>query len=415
MSNGAERQTEPTANKKRVFISYSHDSEAHKNWVRGLAEYLSQNGIEVVLDQWDVRLGDDLPAFMENAIRKTDRVLAICTDIYVQKANSGTGGVGYEKTIATAEIMRDGQNRRRFIPVVRNAVGGERLPAFFGAALYLDLSDGKDGERAREGLVKEIYDVQPSKPTLGAPYIPAQAPQRAQTKGLPGRSFLGREGVVEFSSRFLQAFPRLRGVDWFDKPEVISERLGILLKDPLIAEESHFAGWWRGPQNLQIESFEQVEGSHFLMDVDELNIRRIAAFNPNIYDRCFVYVETSADQPTGLYPTSEDEIKSQVEMFGYASEEYGLVDGTLPVTRAEYDDGAAFIDDRPVSIRGRVVLRERHITPYNFLIAPFASPINTVAFDDVLHDFLNRLLRGEEVFAEMCAATMKLPKRTSPN
>lgn len=184
-----------------------------------------------------------------------------------------------------------------------------------------------------------------------------------------------------------------------------------MLREPLIAAEGQLAGWWRGPQNLQIDSFEHVEGSHFLMDADELNIRRIAAFNPNIYDRCFVYVETEADQPTGLYPSTEEDIQSQIEIFGYASEEYGLVDGTLPVTRAEYDDGAALIEGRPVDIRGRVVLRERHVTPYNFLIAPFLSPVNNNAFDDALRDYLNRLLQGKDVFAELCAATMRLPKR----
>lgn len=412
MSNGNGPQTEMTDHSKRVFISYSHDSDAHKDWVRGLGEYLLANGIEVLLDQWDVRLGDDLPAFMESAIRKTDRVIAICTDTYVQKANNGSGGVGYEKTIATAEIMRDHANRRRFIPIVRNTVGSEKLPAFFGAALYLDLSDGSDSEGARTELLKEIYDVQPSKPALGSsPFIPTQAPQRTHSEEANAKPRFGHEAIIEFASRFRLAFPGLRGVGWFDEPEIIAERLGILLREPLIAAEGQLAGWWRGPQNLQIDSFEHVEGSHFLMDADELNIRRIAAFNPNIYDRCFVYVETEADQPTGLYPSTEEDIQSQIEIFGYASEEYGLVDGTLPVTRAEYDDGAALIEGRPVDIRGRVVLRERHVTPYNFLIAPFLSPVNNNAFDDALRDYLNRLLQGKDVFAELCAATMRLPKR----
>jgi hypothetical protein len=31
---------------KRVFVSCSHDSEPHKEWVRGLAEHLVNNGID---------------------------------------------------------------------------------------------------------------------------------------------------------------------------------------------------------------------------------------------------------------------------------------------------------------------------------------------------------------------------------
>lgn len=33
----------------RVFLSYSHDSEAHRTWVRLLAERLRQGGVEVTL------------------------------------------------------------------------------------------------------------------------------------------------------------------------------------------------------------------------------------------------------------------------------------------------------------------------------------------------------------------------------
>ena len=41
----------------RVFLSYSHDSEVHRAWVRLLAERLLKGGVEVTLDQWDLRPG----------------------------------------------------------------------------------------------------------------------------------------------------------------------------------------------------------------------------------------------------------------------------------------------------------------------------------------------------------------------
>lgn len=400
-------------NTKRVFISYSHDSDLHREWVRGLAEYLLKNGIDVVLDQWDVELGDDLAAFMESAIRHTDRVLAICTDGYVDKANGGVGGVGYEKTIATAEILRNPASRRRFIPVVRNVAGEAKLPAFFGAAYYLDLSDGVDTADRRYQLVRSVSEVPHIKPALGAsPFIPPQGPPQDRQAEAGGVRLLGgREAIVEFSDRFGSAFPGLRGVQWFEDADVISERLDILLRQPLSFQEGHVAGWWRGPSNLHIESFERVEGSHFLLDVEELNIRRIAAVNPGIYYRKFVYVESGPDKPTGLYPVTEEDIALQVEAFGYANEEYGLLDDKVPVTRAEYDDGAAIVNGKPVDILGRVALRVRYITPYNFLIAPFESPINNVAFDYELRGFLNDLLQGRDVFEKMCQSIIRLPKR----
>jgi hypothetical protein len=83
----------------------------------------------------------------------------------------------------------------------------------------------------------------------------------------------------------------------------------------------------------------------------------------------------------------------------------------MPVTRAEYDDGAAIVNGKPVDILGRVALRVRYITPYNFLIAPFESPINNVAFDYELRGFLNDLLQGRDVFEKMCQSIIRLPKR----
>jgi hypothetical protein len=89
----------------KCFISYSWDPDPHKDWVRGLAEQLEKNGVETLLDQWDVRLGADLPLYMETSVREADFALLVCTPAFAQKANAGRGGVGYEKSIVTGEIF----------------------------------------------------------------------------------------------------------------------------------------------------------------------------------------------------------------------------------------------------------------------------------------------------------------------
>lgn len=379
------------ADQKQVFISYSHDSDAHKEWVHDLACFLVKHGIDVILDQWHLRFGDDLPAFMEQAVRDTDRVLVICTDNYILKANSGAGGVGYEKTIVTAEILGDQKNRRRFVPIVRDVKGVEKMPTFFGGAYYLDLSEGNDGEELRLELLKQLYGVAPSKPALGSsPFLAKAVPERPEHDAVeqPGRpSLRGRDRCDLFSERFAQAFPGVRGIAWFDDSETIVYRLRILLQQPLVYKEGPLAGWWRGPINLHIEHFEHIEGSHFLMNIDELNVCRIAAVNQGSYYRTFVYIETAADEPTGLYPSGADVRARQIANFGFASEEYGLVEDKFPVSRAEYDDGAAVVDGKPIDIRGRAALRARYITPYNILIAPFMSPINNKNFDYELKSY----------------------------
>jgi len=85
----------------RVFISYSHDSPAHKQWIAELATRLRRSAVDAILDQWDLNLGDDVTRFMEAGVTGSDRVLVVCTDEYVRKADAGRGGVGYERLIVT--------------------------------------------------------------------------------------------------------------------------------------------------------------------------------------------------------------------------------------------------------------------------------------------------------------------------
>ena len=94
-----------------------------------MATDLRANGVDATLDQWDLRLGQDIAAYMQQGIATADRVLLICTDAYVTKAEAGTGGVGYERLIVTAELVQS-IDTTKFIPVVRGSVKRKRMPAF---------------------------------------------------------------------------------------------------------------------------------------------------------------------------------------------------------------------------------------------------------------------------------------------
>ena len=159
-------------NESKVFISYSHDNEKHKQWVLILAEYLQTNGVDTVLDQWDLTLGSDISKFMESGLSKSQRVLIVCTDKYIEKANAGHGGVGYEKMIVTAELMSN-LDTSKFIPVVRNVVTERKLPTFMGTRLYIDLSDSHDNDSNRIRLLRELLgEPAVQKPPLGeSPFL----------------------------------------------------------------------------------------------------------------------------------------------------------------------------------------------------------------------------------------------------
>jgi hypothetical protein len=151
----------------RLFISYSHDEEAHKAWVLKLATRLVKNGVDVVLDQWDVRLGGNLPTFMEQGLTSAIRVLAICSATFVIKANEGQGGVGYEKTILTGQLMQD-VNTDRIIPIVRNNMSKDKVPTFLLGRRYIDMTDDAAFEASYTELLRDIHGepVAP-RPALG--------------------------------------------------------------------------------------------------------------------------------------------------------------------------------------------------------------------------------------------------------
>ena len=167
-------KSEETMQSPKVFASYSHDSDEHKEWVLQLCTKLVENGIDVILDQWNLGAGDDLTLFVEKGVRDSDRVLVICTDTYVRKANAGEGGVGYERLIVTAQLAQDlGTNK--FIPIIRQSSADEKTPTFLATRVYIDFTDDSEFDEKVNELLHEIHNVPIiRKPRLGKNPLPNQ-------------------------------------------------------------------------------------------------------------------------------------------------------------------------------------------------------------------------------------------------
>ena len=150
-----------------VFISYSHDTRDHKAWVGELAQKLMQKRIDVRIDQWDLNPGDDVPKYMEKSVAAADRVLMICTEPYVRKADDGKGGVGYEAMVVSGELVANlGTNK--FIPIFRQTGTTRILPRCVSTRLAIDLSTLDTWDESFDLLVREIHKVPKlKKPALG--------------------------------------------------------------------------------------------------------------------------------------------------------------------------------------------------------------------------------------------------------
>lgn len=140
----------------KAFISYSHDSQEHKKWVLELAIRLRNNGIDAIIDQFELKPGDDVPHFMETNLSSADKVIMICSERYVEKANKGEGGVGYEKMIVTSNLLKR-IDENKVIPVVRQK-GGTAVPTFLNSKLYINFSKDDDYEYNYDDLVRTIHN-----------------------------------------------------------------------------------------------------------------------------------------------------------------------------------------------------------------------------------------------------------------
>ena len=151
-----------------VFISYSWDSEEHKTWVLELANRLVKEGVDVILDRYELRPGKSLPHFVETSIKKADRIVIIFTPNYKLKAEKRAGGVGYEYSIMNSELYKNQTNNERIIPVLRDGNSTDSIPEFIQQYIHIDMRNDKNYENSYIDLLREIYDEpEISKPEIG--------------------------------------------------------------------------------------------------------------------------------------------------------------------------------------------------------------------------------------------------------
>lgn len=167
----------------KVFISYSWSGHQHQSMVKDWADRLLADGIDVKIDIYDLREGDDKYAFMESMVTDAtvSHVLIICDSKYKEKADSRNKGVGTETQIISGEIYRKVQ-QSKFIPIFCELDESNEpiLPAFASARIGIDFSSPEKANKNWEQLLRLLYN----KPRFTKPI-------RGKTP-----SFLNEEGDV---------------------------------------------------------------------------------------------------------------------------------------------------------------------------------------------------------------------------
>lgn len=157
----------------RVFISYAWTNQDHEFWVLSLAERLVSDGIDIVIDKWNLEPGQDKYVFMEKMVQDPTitNVLLILNEQYKKKSDARSGGVGTEAQIISSELY-DKTEQKKFIPIIaeRDDSGREFAPIFLKNRIYIDLTLTGSYETEYEKLVRFVYKKPiTSKPQLGTP------------------------------------------------------------------------------------------------------------------------------------------------------------------------------------------------------------------------------------------------------
>jgi len=151
-----------------VFISYSWDDEEHKTWILGLSKKLAENGVNVILDRYELGPGKNMLHFMDEAIKKSDKVVMIFTPNYKLKAEKRQGGVGYEYSILNVDLYRTIASNSKYIPVLKEGTVETAIPDFIQQFIAINMTDNYRFDEKINELLLAIYDKpQIEKPKIG--------------------------------------------------------------------------------------------------------------------------------------------------------------------------------------------------------------------------------------------------------
>lgn len=117
----------------KVFISYSHDSDQHCEFVRNLSNRLRSEGLECLIDQYINGFpSEGWLRWMEDQVERADFVLMICTETYLRrfrgKENNIGKGVSFEGTVISQNLYDSYQQNTKFIPIIPEGGDLDNVP-----------------------------------------------------------------------------------------------------------------------------------------------------------------------------------------------------------------------------------------------------------------------------------------------
>ena len=414
------------------FISYSWVDSKPDPQVLQLVNNLRSIGYEIECDVMKIQhtASIDFVRMMDESFQKAEKIIVILSPEYKRKADSYQSGVGTEYEMIVND-MRD--HPKKYILATFETPTKEKIeeicPAFFKGREIIQITYPLEKctllyrmSDTSQYIFSEVNEKKfiPIPEIVGGnaavkKVIDEEKADSECEEAIPSGFDECSNSTALFDFRLRQAFPGIRGLKIFDDPKICVDRLEILLRSPLKSREMTDPIWYfRGSSCMNIESFERLSDTKCLINCDEYEIDKVAVYvNPGEYYREFLYIQTKPDVPSGVYEMPDDLYNNpQFDYAGYYYEEFGMC-GDVPITRTEYDDGAAIINGKVVqsgSNAENFKLRLRYLTPYNLVLCAKFHPFNSSKGDELSKKYLNNLLKDKCTLEDFVQASRKLPR-----
>ncbi|RTK97305.1 MAG: hypothetical protein EKK65_12835, partial [Lysobacterales bacterium] len=206
----------------RVFISYSHDSEAHKARVLALAEALDGPDFHVELDQFHKTEIINWPTWCRVGIgpcnpertQGSDFVLCVCTQAYRDRLDNNVppevGKGVYWEGHFVQQALYDGKGNGRFLPVLLDDASEACLPTMLRGWTQVRLQRFERGDEQFDLLLGVLTRQRRIVKTHNELAVFTGASIKLPTHGTP--HFLGRDAEL---AELDAAWADQRGTDLF--------------------------------------------------------------------------------------------------------------------------------------------------------------------------------------------------------
>ncbi|MCP5104339.1 MAG: TIR domain-containing protein, partial [bacterium] len=149
-----------------VFISYSHDSKEHSERVLAFADRLRKDGLDCILDQYEMNPPEGWPKWMDRQLKQAKQVIIICTRTYCDRVmgeeTPGKGkGVKWESSLVYQYLYREDSKNNRFIPVVFEEDDCRYIPVILEGVTFYCANDEEGYDKLYRRLTNQPDVIKP--------------------------------------------------------------------------------------------------------------------------------------------------------------------------------------------------------------------------------------------------------------